>query len=60
MRRGDVITSVDGKTIKDIQDFLTTYKEAKVGQEVLFQVTRDRNPLTIRLLRSSRDEGTKR
>jgi bifunctional DNase/RNase len=60
MRRGDVITSIDGKPVKDIQDFLATYKEKKVGQEMLWQVTRDRNPLTIRLVRSSSDEETKR
>jgi len=55
MRRGDVITSVDGKPIKDIQDFLATCKEKKVGQEILFQVIRDRSPLMIRLLLSSLD-----
>ena len=44
----------------DIQDFLATYKEKKVGQEMLCQVTRDRYPLTIRLVRSSSDERTKR
>ena len=60
MRRGDVITSIDGRPVKDIQDFLVTYKEKKVGQEMFCQVTRDRHPLTIRLLRSSRDEETKR
>jgi bifunctional DNase/RNase len=60
MRRGDVITSIDGKPVKDIQDFLTMYKEKKVGQEMLWQVTRDRRPLTIRLVRSSSDEERKR
>ncbi len=60
MRRGDVITSVDGKPVRDIQDFLTTCKEKKVGQERLFQVSRDRNPLKIRLVCSSLDEGTRR
>ena len=60
MRRGDVITSVDGKPIKDTQDFLATYKEKKVGQVMLCQVTRDRHPLTIRLVRSSSDAETKR
>ncbi len=55
MRRGDVITSVDGKPIKDIQDFLATCKGKKVGQEILFQVIRDRSPLMIRLLLSSLD-----
>lgn len=55
IRRGDVITSVDGKPLKDIQDFLATCKEKKVGQEILFQVIRDRSPLIIRLLLSSLD-----
>ena len=55
MRHGDVITSVDGKPIKDIQDFLATCKEKKVGQEILFQVIRDRSPLMIRLVLSSLD-----
>ena len=54
------VNNIDGKPVKDIQDFLATYKAKKVGQEMLCQVTRDRNPLTIRLVRSSFDEGTKR
>jgi S1-C subfamily serine protease len=60
MRRGDVITSVDGKPVRDIQDFLTTCKEKKVGQEMFFQVSRDQNPLTIRLVRSPLEEETRR
>jgi len=60
IRRGDVITSIDGKPVEDTQDFLATYKEKKVGQEMLCQVTRDRHPLTIRLVRSSFDERTRR
>jgi S1-C subfamily serine protease len=60
MRRGDVITSIDGKPVKDIPDFLATYKEKKVGQEMRWQVTRDRKPLTIRLVRSSSDEEMQR
>lgn len=55
MRRGDVITSVDGKPVRDLQDFLALCKDKKVGQEVVFQVTRDRSPLVMRLLLSSLD-----
>jgi len=55
IRRGDVITSVDGKPIRDLQDFLATYKGKKVGQEVVFQVTRDQRPLVIRLRLSALD-----
>jgi len=50
MRRGDVITGVDGTPIKDLQEFLATCKDKKVGQEIVFQITRDRGPLVIRLL----------
>jgi bifunctional DNase/RNase len=60
IRRGDVITGVDGKPVKDVQDFLATYKKKKVGQEMLCQVTRDRNPLMIRFVRSSHDEESRR
>ena len=55
LRRGDVITRVDGKPIKDLQDFLATYKDKKVGQEVVLQVTRDQRPLVLRLLLSALD-----
>jgi len=57
LRRGDVITGVDGKPIRDLQDFLDRCKDKKLGQEVVFQVTRDQSPLVIRLLLSSFDEG---
>ena len=55
IRRGDVITGVDGKPISDLQAFLVACKNKKVGQEIVFQVTRDRGPLVIRLQRSSLD-----
>jgi bifunctional DNase/RNase len=55
IRRGDVITSVDGKPIRDLQDFLATYKDKKVGQEVVFQVTREQRPVVIRLRLSALD-----
>jgi len=57
LRRGDVITGVDGKPIQDLQGFLAMCKDKKVGQEVVFQVTRDQSPLIIRLPFSSLDEG---
>ncbi|MDZ7379857.1 MAG: DUF151 domain-containing protein [candidate division KSB1 bacterium] len=52
MRRGDVITSVDGKPIRDLQTFLAMCKDKKVGQEMVLQVTRDRSPMVIRLILS--------
>lgn len=55
MRRGDVITGVDGKPITDLEAFLALCKDKKVGQEIVFQVTRDRSPLVIRLVLAALD-----
>lgn len=55
MRRGDVITGVDGKPIRDLEEFLATCKAKQVGQELIFQVTRDQSPLVIHLLLSALD-----
>jgi bifunctional DNase/RNase len=58
MRRGDVITGVDGQSISGLQEFLTLCKGKKVGQELVLQITRDQQPLVIRLLLSALDEET--
>jgi serine protease Do len=49
LRRGDVITSMDGQSIKTLQDLLDMLKHKKPGQEFVFLVTRDQRPLRIRL-----------
>jgi predicted metalloprotease with PDZ domain len=55
MRRGDVITGVDGQSISGLQEFLTLCKDKKAGQEIVLQVTRDQRPVVIRLLIAGRD-----
>ena len=55
MRRGDVITDVDGKPIRDLEEFLATCKTKQVGQDLIFQVIRDHSPLVIHLLLSALD-----
>ena len=55
MRHGDVITGVDGESIKDLQTFLARCKDKKLGQEIVLQITRDRHPLVIRLVLSALD-----
>ena len=55
MRRGDVITDVDGKPIRDLEEFLATCKAKQVGQDLIFQVIRDHSPLVIHLLLSALD-----
>lgn len=55
VRRGDVITDIDGKHIKDAQELLMACRAKKEGQEVVLQVTRDRSPFVIRLPFSALD-----
>ncbi len=52
IRRGDVITSVNGQRIKTVDDVLSTLTNASVPQHVL-RVTRDRQAVTILLPRSA-------
>ena len=49
VHRGDVITDVDGKHVKSLQDLLEIFKNKKVGQDVVLHVTRDQRPLKLRL-----------
>jgi bifunctional DNase/RNase len=48
IRGGDVITEVDGQHIKGMDDLLGPFKDAKIGQEIVLQILRDRHPLLIR------------
>jgi hypothetical protein len=49
LRRGDVITNVDGQPIKTLQDFLDVLLRQKSGHEFALMVTRDQQPLRIHL-----------
>lgn len=49
MRQGDVITNVNGKTVKNIQDMLTLLQEGQKEQDIILQVTREKLSVTIRL-----------
>lgn len=49
IRRGDVITDVDGQPIKNLQDLLEVLQRQKPGHEFILLVTRDQHPLRIRL-----------
>jgi hypothetical protein len=55
IHRGDVITDVDGKHVKSLQDLLGIFKDKKVGQDVVLHVTRDQHPLKLRLALVSLD-----
>jgi len=55
IRGGDVITEVDGHHIKGMDDLINPFKDAKVGQEIVLQVLRDRRPLLIRWRLYARD-----
>jgi bifunctional DNase/RNase len=49
MRQGDVITRINGKVVKDIQDVLNQVQEVKKEQEIVLQITREKHVVTIRL-----------
>jgi bifunctional DNase/RNase len=49
LRRGDVITDVDGQPIKTLQDLLDILGRKKPGQPFVLLVTRDQRPLRIHL-----------
>jgi bifunctional DNase/RNase len=54
MRRGDVITGVNGHHIKDIRELLELFAPDTAHQEIVLQVLRDRHPLLIHLRSPSR------
>jgi bifunctional DNase/RNase len=49
LRRGDVITSINGQSIKTLQDLLDILQHKNPGQEFVLLVTRDQRPLRIHL-----------
>jgi bifunctional DNase/RNase len=49
LRRGDVITDVDGQPIKTLQDLLDILGRKKPGQQLVLLVTRDQRPVRIHL-----------
>lgn len=55
VRRGDVITAADGTKIKTIQDFQNLCQNKQAGQDVVLHVTRDQQPIELKLSLSSLD-----
>lgn len=49
LRQGDVITNVNGKIVKNVQDLLALLQEGQKEQDVILQVTREKLSVTIRL-----------
>jgi bifunctional DNase/RNase len=48
IRRGDVITRIDGKPVRNLQELQTIFREQPAGQEMVLHVRRDRQAHTIR------------
>lgn len=55
VRRGDVITEADGTKIKTLQDFQNLCQNKAPGEEVVLHVTRDQQPIELKLFLSSLD-----
>ena len=55
VRRGDVIIEADGMKIKTIQDFQNLCQNKQVGEDVVLHITRDQQPIELKLSLSSLD-----
>ena len=55
VRRGDVIIEADGMKIKTIQDFQNLCQNKQAGEDVVLHVTRDQQPIKLKLSLSSLD-----
>jgi bifunctional DNase/RNase len=53
IRRGDVITDADGRHVKNLQELLQIFTAKQVGQNLVLQVTRDRQARMVRLFLAS-------
>lgn len=54
LRRDDVITNVNGQGVATLRDFLGTLRDT-TGRGLMIQVTRDRQPVTLRLHLSTQE-----
>ena len=53
---GDVITKVEGSTIKDIDDLIEEVSEAEEGKELQFDIIRKGKPLSLRMTYTREDD----
>lgn len=47
MKNGDIITSINGKTITNIYDYMSKMGELKAGQIITVEIVRDGNKMTL-------------
>jgi serine protease Do len=49
IRKGDVITSVDGKPVGNVYDYMSRLRELKQGQSVVVTIRREGSPMDLLL-----------
>jgi len=47
MKKGDIITAINGKQVNNIQDYMFRMGQVKYGQEITVDVLRDNNRITL-------------
>jgi len=47
MKKGDIITSINGKTINNIKDYMFRMTQFKHGQSIVIEVLRDGNKINL-------------
>lgn len=60
IKAGDVITSVNGETVNDVDDLLSRLAKAEDGAEVTIGLVRDRKPLSLKARLEARKPVTRR
>ncbi len=47
MKKGDIITAINGKTVNNIQDYMFRMGQVKYGQQITLDVLRDNKQITL-------------
>ena len=47
MIKGDIITSINGKTVNNIQDYMFRMSQLKYGQTISVEILRDGNKMVL-------------
>jgi S1-C subfamily serine protease len=47
MKKGDIITAINGKTVNNIQDYMFRMGQVKYGQQITVEVLRDNKKINL-------------
>jgi len=47
MKKGDIVTAINGKTVNNIQDYMFRMGQVKYGQQITVEVLRDNKKINL-------------